>query len=374
MEEKKKKKGGKPAVMLIFLACGVIAGVLIGTLGVGGPSEEEGIFAFLSRYLLQVILLLLAYYAQIILHEGGHLIAGLMTGYRFSSFRIGSLMLLKTTKGYSFCRFSLAGTGGQCLLIPPEKSADGSYSYRFYHMGGVLMNLLTAILFFLLWLPAGCRFCLYMAVIGLLTAAINGIPVKWNGLPTDGYNVIHIGKEPFALDAMWLQLKINEAQTEGTRLKDLPEEWFRIPEGADKRNAIISSIEVFAENRAMDAMDFDRAKELIDRIGNSGEYEIVGLYKTLLLFDRITIDLSERGAEADTSGWDTDQSKTFRKAMAKFPAVIRTEYAVRLLKEKDPEAAKKCRVLLGKVMKKYPLRSDTECENELLDYLDSCVK
>lgn len=53
----------------------------------------------LSRLLLSCILslvcLILAVFVQIILHEGGHLIFGLATGYRFVSFRVGSLTLIK---------------------------------------------------------------------------------------------------------------------------------------------------------------------------------------------------------------------------------------------------------------------------------------
>lgn len=377
-ERKKKKNGGNALLMLLMVACGAGMGYLIGSTGILNIPADETPLAFMKNYLWQILLLFLAYYVQIILHEGGHLLAGLMTDYRFSSFRIGSFMLLKTREGYSFRRYSLAGTGGQCLLIPPEKGPDGKYPYRLYHLGGVLNNLITAAmaagLYFLSRSGNSAHpFFMYLACAGVLCAVTNGLPMRISGIATDGYNVIHIGKEPFALEAMWLQLMINQAQTEGIRLKDMPEEWFRIPENAAKSNEIIATVEVFAENRAMDALNFSEAKEILASL-ESGEYSVIGLYRNMALCDRITIDLMEHGADADVSGLDSRQLKAFRKSMAKFPSVIRTEYAIRLLKEKDPSGAEKYRKLFDSVAKKYPMPSDIESEREIMACLDSCAE
>ena len=371
---KQKKKKSNTLATVILIVCGGVLGVLIGMQVKNETSEKSGLFAF-----LHLLLLAISFYLQIILHEGGHLIAGRMTGYRFSSFRIGSLMLLKTHEGYSFRKFSIAGTGGQCLLIPPNKKPDGTYPYKLYHLGGVLLNLITAGLFFAIYCFGSMgnvvrSFFLYLAVSGAAYAVMNGIPMRVSGVATDGYNVLHIGKEPFALDAMWLQLKINEAQTEGIRLKDLPEKWFILPENASKNNEIISAIAVFSENRAMDALDFGKAKEIISMLEDSENYSVIGIYRNLLLLDKITIDLMENGVDADISALNDPQVKVLRRSMAKYPAVIRTEYAVRLLKEKDPTAAKKYTDLLDAVGKTYPMKSDIESETEIMNHLASCIK
>ena len=375
MKEKKKKQGKNIANILIFvllLVCSAGIGFLVGKIGADAVPEDTGFLPFMAGYLLQFVFLVLAFLIQLIIHEGGHLLAGLLTGYRFSSFRIGSLMLLKTSDGYSFKRFSLAGTGGQCLLIPPERRPDGSYPYRLYHLGGVLLNVITAVLAFGAYALVSGAFLFYLAICGVLCALMNGIPLRAGGLATDGYNVLHIGKEPFALDAMWLQLKINAAQTEGVRLRELPEEWFEIPPEASKHNEIISSVAVFRENRAMDALDFEQVKELIAQLRCSEDYTVIGLYQSLLTCDEVTVDLIEHGAAADTALLNTRQCKAFRKAMAKFPAVIRTEYAVALLKEHDRKKAQKCRELFSEVAKRYPARSDLDSETEIMDYLDHC--
>lgn len=57
-------------------------------------------------------------FIQIIIHEAGHLVFGLLSGYEFVSFRIGSITLAKYDNKYCFKRFHIAGTGGQCLMMP----------------------------------------------------------------------------------------------------------------------------------------------------------------------------------------------------------------------------------------------------------------
>lgn len=84
-----------------------------------------------------------AVWLQTILHEAGHLVFGLASGYRFVSFRIGSLMWQKDGGKLRFCRFQLAGTGGQCLMAPPDLT-DGKMPYKLYNLGGALMNLIAA--------------------------------------------------------------------------------------------------------------------------------------------------------------------------------------------------------------------------------------
>ena len=97
--------------------------------------------------LLLFIPLLLSVYAalllQIVIHEAGHLVFGLVTGYQFVSFRIWNMMWLKKDGKIQFKRMSLAGTGGQCLMSPPDL-ADGKMPVLLYNFGGAIMNLFSA--------------------------------------------------------------------------------------------------------------------------------------------------------------------------------------------------------------------------------------
>ena len=62
------------------------------------------------------------------------------------------------------------------------------------------------------------------------------------------------------------------------------------------------------------------------------------------------------------------------KAMKKFPAVLRTEYAYALLEEKDGEKAGKIREEFEKMAEKYPYPCDIEAERELMETADSCSR
>ena len=103
---------------LILLLAGGAGGYLVG-------QSLAGIFEQLAQlpdplvFVLVFLIVISALYLQILLHEAGHLVFGLLTGYRFLSFRVGSLMLVREQGKLRLKSFSIAGTGGQCILIPP---------------------------------------------------------------------------------------------------------------------------------------------------------------------------------------------------------------------------------------------------------------
>ncbi len=107
----------------------------------------RGIWIIISMYL--------AMFLQMFIHEGGHLVFGLLTGYRFSSFRIASLMLLKENGSYHWKKLSLAGTGGQCLMCPHDL-VDGKIRYVVYNFSGVFFTLISAVL------PVIPDFCVFL--------------------------------------------------------------------------------------------------------------------------------------------------------------------------------------------------------------------
>ena len=74
--------------------------------------EVVGIFAG------SIVCTLVAFILQIVLHEGGHLLFGLLSGYRFVSFRIFNWTLIRQEGKFRLKRFGIAGTGGQCLMLP----------------------------------------------------------------------------------------------------------------------------------------------------------------------------------------------------------------------------------------------------------------
>ena len=87
---------------------------------------------------------ILAIYLQLILHEAGHLIFGLLSGYEFVSFRVGSITIYKKDGKTHIGSYKLAGTGGQCLMAPPDL-VNEKIPYVLFNFGGVIINIVTSI-------------------------------------------------------------------------------------------------------------------------------------------------------------------------------------------------------------------------------------
>lgn len=138
-----------------------------------------------------LIFMYAAIVAQLILHEAGHLIAGLLSGYKFSSFRVFSFMWLRDDSGVRFCRLSIAGTGGQCLMTPPPMK-NGKIPVTLYNLGGPLMNLILAIVSAIISIVVGVMtlpgvLLMIFAAAGLTFAITNGVPMHMGTVDNDGY-------------------------------------------------------------------------------------------------------------------------------------------------------------------------------------------
>ena len=80
-----------------------------------------------------------------------------MTGYKFNSFRIFSVILIKQNEKLKIKNISLAGTGGQCLMSPPEL-IDGKMPYVLYNLGGVIFKR-DYMYFFIIYLISHGSYC-----------------------------------------------------------------------------------------------------------------------------------------------------------------------------------------------------------------------
>lgn len=371
MKKEKKKFSWQKLLAVVFplllgTACGVVIVVFL------LPELDEGMS--FGEYFFQFALLLVGMYLvmflHIIVHEAGHLVFGLLTGYRFSSFRIGSFMLVKERGQLRFKRMSLAGTGGQCLLCPPELQG-GKIPYVLYNLGGSLMNLVLSLLCFLLYLlwrgvPYLSPLLLMSTLIGVFFALFNGIPLRMNGVDNDGRNALSLGKDAEALRAFWVQMKINEQVARGIRPKDMPEEWFAMPTEKGMQNGITSALAVFRCNRLVDEQRFDEADALMAEILD-GENAVLGLYKNMLRCDRIYCELIGENRAEVLNGLLTREQKQFMKAMKRFPSVLRTQYAYALLAERNEKKAGKYKALFEKTACRHPYQADIESERELVE-------
>ena len=63
--------------------------------GLHSKFAETGMLETVGVSLLAILILLFSIFLQVLLHEGGHLVCGLATGYRFVSFRIFNLTFIR---------------------------------------------------------------------------------------------------------------------------------------------------------------------------------------------------------------------------------------------------------------------------------------
>lgn len=246
---------------------------LIGVLA--GDSLSEAFGRFFSKDFLpkqvsigwMLVALVVAFILHIVIHEGGHLVAGLLTGYRFVSFRFLNWTLIRKDGHLRWRNFELAGTGGQCLLAPPDKPIE-QIDTRWYNAGGVLANLITVVLAVVLLcafdLPGWVdTFLGMMVAVGIMIALMNGIPMKIGGVANDGMNLMQMEKDLPAKKSFCNILDINARCQNGEPYTEMPERLFEIPIPFDWSNSMHTASALSMATRMMAMHQWEDAYELL---------------------------------------------------------------------------------------------------------------
>ena len=129
---------------------------------------------------------------QVIIHETGHLLGGLHTGYKFVSYRIGSLVWIKNREDeLELRKHRIPGTAGQCLMCPPDLEPEVC-PYLLYEIMGGAANLVTGLIG--IGFAFACSnhvltlFWTTFGLAGIFSCMINLIPRRVHGVANDGYN------------------------------------------------------------------------------------------------------------------------------------------------------------------------------------------
>ncbi|MBE6933077.1 MAG: M50 family metallopeptidase [Ruminococcaceae bacterium] len=366
---KKKASWQKHLSTAVSLLVGCFAGILL-------VPFLDHVYALQVPFSVLFLLaaMIFAVLVQLVIHEAGHLVFGLLTGYRFISFRIANLIWVKENDKIKCRRLHVAGTAGQCLMAPPEP-VDGKMPVVLYNLGGALMNAVSTFVFFGLYalLPGESLAAVAMsvlAIMGLVIAITNAVPMRTGTVDNDGYHAVLLACDEDALRSFWVQLKVTEQTAKGVRLKDMPEEWFVVPADEKMKNSLTAAIGVFACNRLMDAHAFDEANTLMAHMLET-DNGMVGLHRSLMICDRMYCELITQNRRAILNEMQSTEQKKFMKAMKNFPSVLRTEYVYALLHEKDRIKASKLKAQFEKLAKKYPYPSDIQSERELMEIAET---
>lgn len=338
--------------MVVGLAIGIVAGFLIAGIIIVGFTDtsmsefidklkstsfsESGIAAVVGALAFIVSGIIL-----VIIHETGHLVCGIMSGYSFVSFRIFNFTIIKIDGRLRVKRFSIDGTGGQCLLTPPDLPLE-KIPVEWYNFGGVFFNIIAMLAVAPLLLVKGHPFVTECVVIFMLAAflliLLNGIPMKLGGVGNDGYNMIVLRKNMIARRGLVVSLRANVLIQEGVRPKDMPDALFVIPEKIDYRNPLEVTLPMMAASRFVDEMRY--AEALTEYEGLYGHRdEIIPLYVKEIACELVFLRLMNddmAGAAALLDDKLRKYIEAYRKVMSSKERIL---CAVALKLDNDKEKA-----------------------------------
>ncbi len=306
---------------------------------------------------------------SIIIHELGHLIGGLLTGYRPISFRIFSCMLVKIDGKWQYRRSSVPGTGGQCLMAPPRMK-KGYYPFALYNLGGILFcGYLSLILiiasFFLPNATAGFHLARF-GLVSFLMNLFNAIPTNGKSMVNDATNMKMARKSSAAKRALWNQLEYVSLHAQNVPTADMPEELFFMPDKTELSNPLIIWQVLAVVERLEDKGDYQKARAAIAfALGNAPF--IFPLYKYALQLEAIYLD-SILGDESSLADEYYEQVKKI-PALRTLASFHRASYAHLLLSKKDPSAAQKALEDYQKKLKKLPFQAEADFEQKQLEYI-----
>lgn len=372
--EKIKSNIGSVFTIVIYMLAGIISGMLLMEFVSKHSSRPMTIRYIIYTAAVLAVIIYVSLFLHLIIHEGGHYIFGKISGYKLASFRIGRFILVKRNNKLELKRFMIAGTGGQCLMIPPAcNDSSFSFPYVIYNLGGIIANTITstvALVLFILLEDKGILpgFLCVFSIIGFSMVIINGIPMKVGGVTNDGYNALSLRKDAEARRAFWLQLTINGSMAEGIRLKDMPQEWFRLPDNADMGNPLICACAMFKGSRYHDQMEFQKARELYRSLLSDAP-GLLEVYKNEMRCELMFYEIIGEGRKEEIEKLYTKNLKKYIKATSSYISRQRLMYAYELLVEKDHKKAQERLKAFEKACRNYPYSGEIEAEREIIDYI-----
>ena len=359
------------AVLVLGLGLGRFVSWVVGRDNFGkmnlGLETAAIVSVFVSMYIFVVL--------TAAVHEFGHLVCGLMSGYRFYSYRVLSINLCKYDDGFKIKRFAIPGTVGQCLMSPPKYN-DGAYPIKLYLSGG---NIATAFLFviemlIIVLVGLDCfiaRLFVIGAVISLYFFIINAIPMKLSGVVNDGYNVKFLDKNPEQKKELWETLDVNAKTYKGALMSEVGIDF----DAMDDEKALkeIASVGVQSKfgmkvNYLILMKRYEEAYSLCKKL--LAEKEVVELYKYEIKCDKMFLEIV-LGKDNKIKKTYSDELKAYINRTYKFMLLRkRLMYAYYLLIEKDLEKAAKEKANFDKSCAKAPDLGEVKSEKMIMEYID----
>lgn len=190
----------------ISIALGILLGLVIVGIVIVLDIEPIKMIAF-------GLFMIISMFFIINIHEFGHYVFGKMAGYKLISFRIGPLCFTMENEKFKFMILKPKDYGGLCAMIPPKEEIK-QYRHTIYYMGGILFNLISAIIGILISFYTDGYVKLFLmafSLISFFTGVLNALPIMSGNNPSDGMIIWSIIlKKPFANDLLKLNRLLSE--------------------------------------------------------------------------------------------------------------------------------------------------------------------
>ena len=310
---------------------------------------------FLSIYLVIMI--------QTIIHEAGHMIGGLITGYRFLYFRIGSTTLVRTDNGFKIRKLRVPGTGGQCIMVPP-KMKDGDYPVVIYHLGGGLLNIILSLVAIVIIKtcslnPVTLGYLEIFAIVGIYLGIANLVPLKI--ISNDGANIIYLKND---LEERTALHKILNDEEDIINCKEVEETSLNIDE-ADLSKTFIQGIFVNMMEDRFYKMEFEEAKYIDEKLLEKAK---MNMTYEFMVKTTVSIMYLLEGNRGKANEFLKDKSlKKYLKNKDVLHVEILNYARDRILEGKD---GKKIRKRIEKMEDKYIYPSHIKAAFEIMEKID----
>ena len=310
---------------------------------------------FLSIYLVVMI--------HIIFHEAGHMIGGLITGYRFLYFRIGSTTLVRTDNGLKFRKLTVPGTGGQCIMVPPEMK-DGDYPVLIYNLGGGLLNIIFSLVAIVIIKtcslnPVATGYLEIFAIVGIYLGIANLVPLKI--ISNDGANIIYLKNDLEERTALHRILNdeedlINDKEVEETSLNI---------DKADLSKTFIQGIFINRMEHRFYKMEFEESKSIGEKLLAKAKMNMT--YEFMVKTTLSTIYLIEGSVDLAEEFLKDKKLKKYLKNKDVLHVEILNYARDRILEGRDGE---KFRKRIEKMEDKYIYPSHIKAAFEIMEKID----
>ena len=371
----------KTAVKIVIgLLVGICAGLLLAGLIVTLAKDMTWAEYFakfdasvIPLFLHLFLAMVLAVIVQIAVHEAGHLVGGLMSGYRFVSYRVGSFALIRRDGKFMFKRFSIAGTGGQCLMLPPDRPIEQIRTMP-YDLGGVVANLLLSVLCVIVLLCVDLDFSsavypVMMAIVGFGLAALNGIPININGMPNDGMQAVMLRKDMETKRMFNTLLRANALAQNGMRPRDLPAEWFDCELDKENINPLVVNMLSMKVGVLLDCMEWEEARELCAALlEKENHIPVIFLYEFRCEYVFTLLVTGEKAKAAEIYADKTLQAY-IRQTQEIMPSRQRLLCAVSLLLDNDRAKAEEIAAKVERNREQYISLGEAISELEIMKSL-----